>query len=79
MNRFIPLQQVKKEPTKILGEREMEVLVLASRSLSNRKSQIAWGLVCILLRLICDIFFSKLQVGSRTEAIYMLKTGLDKH
>jgi DNA-binding NarL/FixJ family response regulator len=76
MNRFIPSQQEKKEPSKVLGDRELEVLQLASKSLSNREIADNLGLSLHTIEAHMRHIFSKLQVGSRTEAIlYALRHG----
>lgn len=76
MNRFVTTQQVKKEPSRVLGDRELEVLNLASKSLSNREIADSMGLSLHTVEAHMRHIFSKLQVGSRTEAIlYALKRG----
>lgn len=71
LNRFAPAAgKVQKEKTtETLSEREMEVLKLASRGLSNQ--DIATEL-CLSLRTVqahLGHIFNKLQVSSRTEAV----------
>jgi len=71
LNRFaaISIKSQKQEPLKVLTEREIEVLRLASRGLSNQ--DIADKLV-LSLRTVQAHFghiFNKLEVGSRTEAV----------
>jgi DNA-binding NarL/FixJ family response regulator len=76
MNRFIPLQQGKKELARVLGDRELEVLNLASKSLSNREIADKLGLSLHTIEAHMRHIFGKLQVGSRTEAIlYALRQG----
>jgi DNA-binding NarL/FixJ family response regulator len=69
MNRFLPSQSPKKEPMKVLGDREMEVLFLAGKSLSNREIADSLGLSLHTIESHMRHIFSKLQVTSRTEAI----------
>jgi DNA-binding NarL/FixJ family response regulator len=69
MNRFLPMQPSKKEPTKLLGDRELEVLSLAGKSLSNREIADRLGLSQHTIEAHMRHIFSKLQVTSRTEAI----------
>jgi DNA-binding NarL/FixJ family response regulator len=69
MDRFLPAQPLKREPQKLLGERELEVLVLASKSLSNREIAEQLGLSLHTIEAHMRHIFSKLQVSSRTEAI----------
>jgi DNA-binding NarL/FixJ family response regulator len=76
MNRFLPTSQVKKEPGKVLGDRELEVLLLASKSLSNREIAEKLGLSLHTVESHMRHIFSKLQVGSRTEAVlFAIKQG----
>ncbi len=59
----------KKQPAELLSEREIEVLMLASRGMSNQ--DIAEKL-CLSLRTVqahLGHIFNKLQVSSRTEAV----------
>jgi DNA-binding NarL/FixJ family response regulator len=76
MNRFLNTMGEKKESTKVLGEREMEVLNLASKSLSNREIADQLGLSLHTIEAHMRNIFSKLQVSSRTEAVlYALRQG----
>jgi len=78
LNRFAPTSPVseRKKSIGVLTEREMEVLVLATRGLSNQ--DIADKL-CLSLRTVqahLSHIFNKLQVSSRTEAVVQaLKLG----
>jgi len=71
LNRFVPSsgKPIKEESLDVLSQREMEVLKLAARSLSNQ--DIADEL-CLSMRTIqghMGHIFNKLQVSSRTEAV----------
>lgn len=71
LNRFVPSSDkpIKEESLDVLSQREMEVLKLAARGLSNQ--DIAEEL-CLSMRTIqghLGHIFSKLQVSSRTEAV----------
>ncbi|HEX9976000.1 MAG TPA: response regulator transcription factor [Dehalococcoidales bacterium] len=71
LNRFVPTpgKPVRQKPPEVLSERELDVLKLATRGLSNQ--DIADKL-CLSLRTVQAHFshiFNKLQVSSRTEAV----------
>jgi NarL family two-component system response regulator LiaR len=76
MDRFFPVANVKKEHTALLGDREIEVLELAGRALSNQEIANRLGLSLHTVEAHMRHIFNKLQVGSRTEAVlYALKHG----
>ena len=71
LNRFVPApgKLKRQEPAEVLSEREMEVLKLATKGLSNQ--DIAEKL-CLSVRTVqahLGHIFNKLQVSSRTEAV----------
>jgi NarL family two-component system response regulator LiaR len=78
LNRFVPApdKSVRQKPSDMLSEREIQVLKLATRGLSNQ--DIADEL-CLSLRTVqahLGHIFNKLQVSSRTEAVvHALKQG----
>jgi DNA-binding NarL/FixJ family response regulator len=69
MDRFFPVSNGKKDSEKILGERELEVLKLASNALSNQEIADKLGLSLHTVEAHMRHIFSKLQVSSRTEAV----------
>jgi NarL family two-component system response regulator LiaR len=76
MNRFFPVTSMKKETEKTLGDRELEVLRLASNALSNQEIANKLGLSLHTIEAHMRHIFTKLQVSSRTEAmLYALKRG----
>jgi DNA-binding NarL/FixJ family response regulator len=76
MSRFSALFQEKKDTVKILGDRELEVLRLASKSLGNREIADRLGLSLHTVEAHMRNIFSKLQVSSRIEAVlYAAKQG----
>jgi DNA-binding NarL/FixJ family response regulator len=76
INRLLPVSGEKKEAAKILGERELQVLVLASKAMGNREIADNMGLSLHTVEAHMRHIFGKLQVGSRTEAIlYAIKHG----
>lgn len=69
LNRFAPPSGKPKQPLEVLSEREIEVLRLASRGLSNQDMA---DKLCLSLRTVqahLGHIFNKLQVSSRTEAV----------
>ena len=71
LNRFVPTpgKQAGQKPPEVLSDREMQVLKLAAKGLSNQ--DIANDL-CLSLRTVqahLGHIFNKLQVSSRTEAV----------
>jgi len=76
INRLLPSTTEKKETAKVLGDRELQVLNLASKALSNREIADSMGLSLHTIEAHMRHIFSKLQVGSRTEAIlFAIKQG----
>jgi DNA-binding NarL/FixJ family response regulator len=82
MNRFFPnmngaVEEIgTKEPEKVLGERELEVLQLACHALSNQEMADRLNLSLHTIESHMRHIFSKLHVSSRTEAVlYALKQG----
>lgn len=71
LNRFVPApdKSPKQEPSEVLTDRELEVLKLTTRGLSNQ--EIADELFLSLRTVQAHIshIFNKLQVSSRTEAV----------
>lgn len=76
MDRFFPVPGEKKEPEKVLGDRELEVLRLASKPLSNQEIATEMKLSLHTIEAHMRHIFLKLHVSSRTEAVlYALKHG----
>lgn len=78
LNRFAisDVKQVSKLATNILSERELEVLKLAAKGLSNRDIAKQLFLSVRTVQTHLGNIFNKLDIGSRTEAIlYGLKKG----
>jgi DNA-binding NarL/FixJ family response regulator len=76
MNRFFPKMEGRREAEKVLGSRELEVLRLASQALSNQQMADKLGLSLHTIEAHMRHIFTKLKVGSRTEAVlYALKQG----
>jgi two-component system, NarL family, response regulator LiaR len=76
MDKLFAVPSTRKDPAKILGEREMEVLRLASQALTNQEIADKLGLSFHTVEAHMRHIFGKLQVGSRTEAVmYALKQG----
>jgi len=69
MNRFFPVTNGKKEQPKLLGDRELEVLQLASQALSNQEIADKLNLSLHTIEAHMRHIFSKLHVSSRTEAV----------
>ncbi len=71
LNRFVrtPDKPAGQKPSEVLSEREMEVLRLATRGLSNQEiaSELSLSLRTVQAHL--GHIFNKLQVSSRTEAV----------
>lgn len=77
LNRFAaPGKPKRQEPLEVLSEREMEVLGLAARGLSNQEIADALSLSTRTVQGHLGHIFNKLQVSSRTEAVvHALKQG----
>ena len=78
LNRFVPVsgKPLKQEPSEVLTERELEVLKLATRGLSNQEIANELYLSLRTVQTHLSHVFNKLQVSSRTEAaVRALKEG----
>ena len=77
LKRFIPsTREIKEAAVEQLSEREMEVLKLAARGMSNKEIAEELSLSVRTVQAHLAHIFNKLRVGSRTEAIlYGLKSG----
>jgi len=71
LNRFVPGQgkPARKEHVEVLSKREMDVLKLAAKGLSNQDIANALYLSLRTVQAHLGHIFNKLQVGSRTEAV----------
>ena len=78
LNRFAPApgKPKEEEPHEVLSEREMQVLILATRGLSNKDIADELLLSARTVQGHLGHIFNKLNVSSRTEAVvYALKKG----
>lgn len=77
LNRFVPATGgSRSRPADVLSEREIEVLRLASRGLSNQEIADKLSLSLRTVQAHFSHIFNKMQVGSRTEAVvHALKEG----
>ncbi len=78
LNRFVPAtgKNLKEKNTEVLSERELDVLRLASRGLSNQEIADQFSLSLRTVQAHFSHIFNKLQVSSRTEAVvHALKEG----
>jgi len=71
LNRFVtsPERTVKQKGLEVLTEREVEILLLVTRGLSNKEIASELSLSIRTIQHHLGSIFSKLQVGSRTEAV----------
>ncbi len=71
LNRFVPATGggARSRPADVLSERELEVLRLASRGLSNQEIADKLSLSLRTVQAHFSHIFNKIQVGSRTEAV----------
>jgi two-component system, NarL family, response regulator LiaR len=76
LNRFVPGEKEKAESKGVLAKRELQVLDLAGKALSNRDIAETMGLSLHTVESHMRHIFSKLKVSSRTEAVmYAIKQG----
>ncbi len=71
LNRFVPAtgKNLKEKNSEVLSERELDVLRLASRGLSNQEIADQFSLSLRTVQAHFSHIFNKLQVSSRTEAV----------
>jgi DNA-binding NarL/FixJ family response regulator len=71
LNKFVPVtgKTVKDKSNEVLSERELDVLRLASRGLSNQEIADKFSLSLRTVQAHFSHIFNKLQVSSRTEAV----------
>ena len=72
MNRFLPTLNAKKELPKMLGDREMEVLQLASKALSNREIAEKMGLSLHTVEAHMRIFLKSSRSGRGPKPFFLL-------
>jgi NarL family two-component system response regulator LiaR len=70
INRLFPGHAEKKAAEKVLGERELEVLLLASKGIGNQEIADRLNLSLRTIEAHMRHIFIKLHVGSRTEAVF---------
>src|ERR1035437_5599521 len=70
INRLFPGYAEKKAAEKVLGERELEVLLLASKGIGNQEIADRLNLSLRTIEAHMRHIFIKLHVGSRTEAVF---------
>jgi len=78
LNHFVPAsgKMAKERPAEVLSERELDVLRLASKGLSNQEIADKFSLSLRTVQAHFSHIFNKLQVSSRTEAVVRaLKAG----
>lgn len=76
MKRFFPDSRPNKETEKLLGDRELEVLRMAGKAMSNHEIAEKLGLSLHTVEAHMRHIFTKLKVGSRTEAVlFAIKQG----
>jgi two-component system, NarL family, response regulator LiaR len=71
LNHFVPAtnKSTKEKPQEVLSERELEVLRMASKGLSNQEIADKFSLSLRTVQAHFSHIFNKLQVSSRTEAV----------